>query len=52
MPSSDKEITESDTNNNFKVVVRVRPPLKRELNTGKFASTVKIMKLKKIDRSH
>ena len=26
--------------NNFKVVIRIRPPLKRELGKGKFVSTV------------
>jgi len=29
-------------NENFKVVVRVRPPLTREIENGEFISTVKI----------
>ena len=31
----------NDPNSNFKVVVRVRPPLNRELMNGKFISTIK-----------
>jgi hypothetical protein len=30
----------SESNKNFKVIVRVRPPIKREIVNGKFVSTV------------
>ena len=34
--------SESNSNSNFKVVVRIRPPLDREYQNGKFTSTVKL----------
>lgn len=34
--------SENNSNSNFKVVVRVRPPLDREYQNGKFTSTIKL----------
>ena len=46
-PGSYKEIGESRNDPNFKVVIRVRPPLNRELQNGKFIPTIKITDNKK-----